>query len=130
MSSSEKRYHSLMQQKRNGRAIKESLTSSEIIVNTLFRRYKRNSPPCRIVHYRNIRPFQCRDESEVLRAIHMIEVHGFYSALKKDILDNLSFSAGIMKLDSVQLKSLVDFLNSHDGYHLEFRICLLIFDYF
>ena len=63
--------------------------------------------------------FQCRDESEVLRAIHMIEVHGFYSALKKDILDNPSFSAGIMKLDSVQLKSLVDFLNSHDGYHLE-----------
>ena len=63
--------------------------------------------------------FQCRDESEVLRAVHMIEVHGFYSALKKDILDNLSFSAGIMKLDSVQLKSLVDFLNSHDGYHLE-----------
>ena len=39
-----KRYHSLMQQKRNGRAIKESLTSSEVIVNTLFRRYKRNSP--------------------------------------------------------------------------------------
>ena len=34
-------------------------------------------------------------------------------------MDNLSFSAGIMKLDSVQLKSLVDFLNSHDGYHLE-----------
>lgn len=33
--------------------------------------------------------------------------------------DNLSFSAGIMKLDSVQLKSLIDFLNSHDGYHLE-----------
>ena len=63
--------------------------------------------------------FQCRDESEVLRAVHMIEVHGFYSALKKDILDNLSFSAGIMKLDSVQLKSLVDFLNSHDGYHFE-----------
>lgn len=59
--------------------------------------------------------FQCRDESEVLRAVHMIEVHGFYSALKKDILDNPSFSAGIMKLDSVQLKSLVDFLNSHDG---------------
>lgn len=29
---------------KNGRAIKESLTSSEVIVNTLFRRYKRNSP--------------------------------------------------------------------------------------
>ncbi len=63
--------------------------------------------------------FQCRDESEILRAVHMIEVHGFYSALKKDILDNPSFSAGIMKLDSVQLKSLVAFLDSHDGYHLE-----------
>ena len=42
-----------------------------------------------------------------------------YSALKKDILDDLSFSAGIMKLDSAQLKSLVAFLNSHDGYHLD-----------
>lgn len=30
--------------------------------------------------------FQCRDESETLRAVHMIEVHGLYSALRKDIL--------------------------------------------
>ena len=63
--------------------------------------------------------FQCRDESEVLRAVHVIEVHGFYSALKKEILDDLSFSAGIMKLDPAQLKSLVAFLNTHDGYHLD-----------
>lgn len=49
----------------------------------------------------------------------MIEVHGFYSALKKEILDDLSFSAGIMKLDPAQLKSLVAFLNTHDGYHLD-----------
>ena len=63
--------------------------------------------------------FQCRDESEVLRAVHMIEVHGFYSELKKEILDDLSFSAGIMRLDPAQLKSLVAFLNSHDGYHLD-----------
>lgn len=63
--------------------------------------------------------FQCRDESEILRAVHMIEVHGFYSALKKDILDDLSFSAGIMKMDSVQMKNLIVFLNSHDGFHLE-----------
>lgn len=63
--------------------------------------------------------FQCRDESEVLRAVHMIEVQGFYSSLKREILDDLSFSSGILKLDSVQLKELVDFLNSHDGYHLE-----------
>ncbi|MEI3167340.1 MAG: hypothetical protein V8S58_04875 [Lachnospiraceae bacterium] len=29
--------------------------------------------------------FQCRDESETLRAVHMIEVHGLYSALRKDM---------------------------------------------
>lgn len=27
--------------------------------------------------------FSVRDESEILRAVHMIEVHGFYSALKR-----------------------------------------------
>lgn len=63
--------------------------------------------------------FQCRDESETLRAVHMIEVHGFYSSLRKDILSNLSFSAGILKMDSAQMKDLIDFLNSHDGFHLE-----------
>lgn len=63
--------------------------------------------------------FQCRDESETLRAVHMIEVHGLYSALRKDILNDLSFSAGILKMDSAQMKSLIDFLNSHDGFHLE-----------
>lgn len=63
--------------------------------------------------------FQCRDESEILRAIHMIEVHGFYSSLRKDVLNDLSFSVGILKMDSVQLKCLIDFLNSHDGFHLE-----------
>ena len=44
--------------------------------------------------------FQCRDESETLRAVHMIEVHGLYSSLRKDILNALSFSAEIMKMDS------------------------------
>lgn len=63
--------------------------------------------------------FQCRDELEILRAVHMIEVHGFYSALRKDILDDLSFSAGILKMDSAQIKSFIDFLNSHEGFHLE-----------
>lgn len=63
--------------------------------------------------------FQCRDESETLRAVHMIEVHGLYSALRKDILNDLPFSAGILKMDSAQMKSLIDFLNSHDGFHLE-----------
>lgn len=63
--------------------------------------------------------FQCRDELEILRAVHMIEVHGFYSALRKDILNDLSFSAGILKMDSAQIKSFIHFLNSHEGFHLE-----------
>ena len=49
----------------------------------------------------------------------MIEVHGLYSALRKDILNDLSFSAGILKMDSAQMKNLIEFLNSHDGFHLE-----------
>lgn len=63
--------------------------------------------------------FQCRDESEILRAVHMIEVQGFYSPLKREILDNLSFSGNILRLDTTQMKKLVDFLNSHDGFHLD-----------
>ena len=49
----------------------------------------------------------------------MIEVHGFYSPLKKEILDNLSFCSAILKLDSTQMKKLINFLNTHDGYHLD-----------
>ena len=63
--------------------------------------------------------FQCRDESEILRSVHMIEVYGFYSPLKKEILDNLTFSSEILKLDSAQMKKMIDFLNTHDGYHLD-----------
>lgn len=63
--------------------------------------------------------FQCRDAFETLRAVHMIEVHGFYSSLKKDILDDLSFFEGVLKLDAVQLKKLLGFLGSHDGFHIE-----------
>ncbi|WP_312354006.1 YecA family protein, partial [Aminipila sp.] len=63
--------------------------------------------------------FQCRDESEVLRAVHMIEVHGFYSSLKREILDNPSFSSDILKLDRIQMKKMIEFLNMHDGYRLE-----------
>lgn len=63
--------------------------------------------------------FQCRDESEILRAVHMIEVHGFYSSLKREILDDLSFSSDILKLDSIQMKKMINFLNTHDGHHLD-----------
>lgn len=62
--------------------------------------------------------FQCRDEYEILRAVHLIEVHGFYSPLKREILDNMSISSDILKLDSAQLKKLIEFMNSHDGYQI------------
>lgn len=63
--------------------------------------------------------FQCRDEYEILRAVHMIEVYGLYSSLRKDILNEFAFSEGILKMDSAQMKNLIDFLNSHDGFHLK-----------
>ncbi len=31
----------------------------------------------------------------------------------------ISFSSGILKMDSAQMKDLINFLNSHDGFHLE-----------
>lgn len=63
--------------------------------------------------------FQCRDELEVLRAVHLIEVMGFYSSLKKEITKNPSFYSGILQLNTKQTKKLIEFLNTHDGYHLE-----------
>lgn len=63
--------------------------------------------------------FQCRNESETLRAVHMIEVRGFYTPLKREILDDLSFSSSILKFNSTQMKKMIDFLNTHDGYHLD-----------
>ncbi|MDE7121439.1 MAG: SEC-C domain-containing protein [Oscillospiraceae bacterium] len=63
--------------------------------------------------------FSCNDEAEILRTVHNIEVMGFYSPLKKEILNNLKFSDDILRLDPVQMKSLNTFLNSHNGYHLE-----------
>lgn len=63
--------------------------------------------------------FQCRNELEILRAVHMVEVHGFYSPLKREIVDNLSFSSDILKLDNTQMIKLINFLNTHDGYHID-----------
>lgn len=63
--------------------------------------------------------FQCRNELETLRAVHMIEVVGFYSPLKRELLNDLSFSGDILKLDIIQMKKMIDYLNAHEGYHLD-----------
>ena len=63
--------------------------------------------------------FQCRDEYELLRAIHMIDVHAFYTPLKKELLNNMDFSSNILKLDRAQLRKLLNYLENHSGYRLE-----------
>lgn len=62
---------------------------------------------------------QCRDEFETLRAVHMIEVMGFYTPLKKEILDNPSVCTKIVSLDIIQMKNLIEFLDKHNGLQLE-----------
>lgn len=63
--------------------------------------------------------FQCRNEFEISRAVHMIEVIYFIGALREDIISDLSLSNSILKLPPAQIYSLIDFLNSHDGYSLK-----------
>lgn len=63
--------------------------------------------------------FPNKTEPEKLHTVHMIEIIGFCSSLKPEILNDLSFSDDILRLNPVQMKALNDFLNSHDGYHLQ-----------
>lgn len=63
--------------------------------------------------------FPSKTEPEKLHTVHMIEIIGFCSSLKPEILSDLSFSDDILRLNPVQMKALNDFLNSHDGYHLQ-----------
>lgn len=63
--------------------------------------------------------FPTKSEPEKLHTVHMIEIIGFCSSLKPEILNDLGFSDGILRLNPVQMKALNDFLNSHDGYHLQ-----------
>jgi hypothetical protein len=60
----------------------------------------------------------CRNEIEILRAIHMIEVHGFLSPLRNDLISDLSFSSDILKLNYIELTKFIDYLNNHNGYGL------------
>ncbi len=42
----------------------------------------------------------------------MIEVHGFLSPLRGDLLEDLSFSSDILKLNIKELTKLIDYLNT------------------
>lgn len=63
--------------------------------------------------------FQCRNEFEISRAVHMIEVIYIIGVLRKDIISDLSLSGSVLKLSPDQVNSLIDFLNSHEGYSLK-----------
>lgn len=63
--------------------------------------------------------FSCNNEYEILRNVHNIEVLCFYMPLKSEILNTQKFGDEVLKLNPVQMKALINFLNSHDGYYLE-----------
>lgn len=61
----------------------------------------------------------CRNELEIMRAVRMIEVHGFLSPLKPVILDFPQIGSDILKLDKEKMNCLIEYLNTHDGYSLK-----------
>ena len=63
--------------------------------------------------------FQCRNEFEISRAVHMIEVIYFIGALRNDVISDLSLSGSVLELSPEQVVALVDFLNAHEGYTLK-----------
>lgn len=63
--------------------------------------------------------FPCRNEFEISRAVHMIEVLYFIGVLRVDIISDLSLSTSVVHLAPEQLRMLITFLNSHDGYSLK-----------
>ena len=63
--------------------------------------------------------FTCDNEYEILRSVHNIEVLNFYTPLKSEILNTSQFGDEVLKLNPIQMKVLIGFLNSHKGYNLE-----------
>ena len=61
----------------------------------------------------------CRNELEIMRAVRMIEVHGFLLPLKPVILDFPQIGSDILKLDKEKMNCLIEYLNTHDGYSLK-----------
>lgn len=59
------------------------------------------------------------DHSDIIEALHLLEVEIFFKALNTNLIKHYSYSVDILRIDSQQMKALIDFLNTHDGYHLE-----------
>ena len=63
--------------------------------------------------------FPCRNELEIARAVHILEITYFIGVLRKDILTDLTLSESIFKLDISQIKPLLAFLGSNPGYSIK-----------
>lgn len=63
--------------------------------------------------------FPCKTAPEVLHTVHMIEILGFCTFLKPEIVEDLRFTDDLLRLNPVQMKLLNDFLDSRDGYNLK-----------
>lgn len=63
--------------------------------------------------------FPCRNEFEIARAVHMIEVIYLIEPLRPEIITDLKLSTSVMELDQQQIGLFIDFLNCHDGYSLK-----------
>lgn len=63
--------------------------------------------------------FPSKTEPELLHTVHMIEILGFCTYLKPEIVKDLNFTDDLLRLNPVQMKELNDYLDSHDGYNLK-----------
>lgn len=61
---------------------------------------------------------ECKDELDILKAVHLIELHLFHRALRQDVLNYVDFSLGILDLDKEQLKQMIAYLNTKPGFSL------------
>lgn len=85
----------------------------------LFERGNRSYLPNEIWKVLPKNQFPCRNEFEISRAVHMIEVIYIIGVLRKDIISDLSLSGSILKLPLEQIDLLINFLNSRAGYSLK-----------
>lgn len=59
------------------------------------------------------------NELEILRAVHLVEIMGFITPLRDDVISEHEVSDSVLKLDFNQIRELIEYLNAHEGYRLE-----------
>lgn len=59
------------------------------------------------------------NELEILRAVHLVEIKGFITPLRDDVISEHEVSDSVLKLDFDQIRELIEYLNAHEGYRLE-----------